>query len=181
MALKLRTEYDVAHLEELQRVVSTATNPAMAKATIQKNLVIGVVALLASVGVITMIGIGITAIVLAVMGLYLLWRGTFFYKACGRDLRKKMDKEFTHNDYVLEDDFIQVSSPVGSKECSYEDCTRLLETNQNIYMMMEDGQGLILDKFNLEGGNEEELRALLEEKTGKTLEWMDRKPRIVEE
>lgn len=181
MALKLRTEYDVAHLEELQRVVSTATNPAMAKATIQKNLVIGVVALLASVGVITMIGIGITAIVLAVMGLYLLWRGTFFYKACGRDLRKKMDKEFTHNDYVLEDDFIQVSSPVGSKECSYEDCTRLLETNRNIYMMMEDGQGLILDKFNLEGGTEEELRALLEEKTGKTLEWMDRKPRIVEE
>lgn len=180
MALTLHTEYDVAHLEELQRVVSAATNPAMAKATIQKNLVIGVVALLASVGIITMIGFGVTAIVLAVLGLYLLWRGTFFYKACGRDLRKKMDKEFTGNDYVLEEDVIQVTSPVGSKECSYEDCIRLLETNRNIYMLMEDGQGLILDKFTLEGGTEKELRALLEEKTGKTLEWMDRKPRIEE-
>lgn len=44
------------------------------------------------------------------------------------------------------------------------------------YVFLESGRGLILDKSNLMGGSVEELRALLQEKTGKPLEWFGRRP-----
>lgn len=177
MALKLHTEYDVAHLEELQRVVGTVLNPEVTQKAIRKNMMVGLAALAGSMVVFKMFGIGATGIVLDIMGLFFIIRGIFFHKICARNLRKRMDKAFTGNDYVLEDECLQMTNAVTSAEVPYEDCTRLLETRQNIYLMMADGQGLILDKSTLEGGTQEELRTLLEEKTGRTLEWVDRDPK----
>ena len=51
-----------------------------------------------------------------------------------------------------------------------------MEAERSIYVFLESGRGLILDKSNLMGGSVEELRALLQEKTGKPLEWFGRRP-----
>ena len=39
--------------------------------------------------------------------------------------------------------------------------------------MLNDGQGLILDKKNVSGGSVEQLRTWLQDKSGKQLEWME--------
>ena len=41
---------------------------------------------------------------------------------------------------------------------------------------MHNGQGLILDKANLRGGSADQLRVLLEEKTGQTCQWVGKRP-----
>ena len=51
-------------------------------------------------------------------------------------------------------------------------CSDLLETGSSFYFIMEDGQGLMLDKGELKGGSTDELRELLERKTGKAAQNM---------
>ena len=49
-----------------------------------------------------------------------------------------------------------------SGQYPYDACHRLLETERNLYYILQNGQGLILDKANLKGGSVDELRAWME-------------------
>ena len=89
-----------------------------------------------------------------------------------RKIRKKMDPAFTGNDYIVDDMGMQVINALGSTEYEYEDCTRLIETDENIYLIMKDGQGMILDKAKVEGGSAEELLDYLKERCTPELEKM---------
>ncbi len=57
-----------------------------------------------------------------------------------------------------------------SSRYPYTDIVRLLETERCLYAILPKGQGLMMDKDNLQGGSAAELKAMLEEKSGKTTE-----------
>ena len=174
MVLEIHTDYDVAHLEELQRVLSKAVNPEIAKKTKRTCFLVGAAMLITGV-VLLMISEKplMSSAVMAVLGIFCMERGVNYFKHSAKSIRRKMNRNFTGNDYILDELGIRIENVTGVLEYTYEDCERLLETNKNIYIMLKDGQGLILDKNNLTGGSVEQLRTWLEENCKKQLEQVD--------
>lgn len=177
MALRMRThtDYDFQHVEELQRVVSKSITHAVTRRTRISNLAWGVLGLAAAV-LLAFRGINwIIVTLLSLLSLFLLAKSVFFYQFTAFGVRQAMDKDIVGSDYILEKSYMLVMNAKGSSQYAYSDCFRLLETEGNIYYIMKNGQGLILDKANLKGGSVEELRAWMEEKCGKKIEWMGKK------
>ena len=176
MVLEIHTEYDIPHLEELQRVLSAAVNPEAAKKSKKTYFLLGMVMMIAGV-VLLMVSETplVSSAIMAVLGIVCMERGVNFFKYAAKNIRRKMNRDFTGNDYILDELGIRVENVTGVLEFAYADCDRLLETNQNIYIMLNDGQGLILDKTNVVGGTAEELRTWLEENCQKNLEKIDMK------
>lgn len=179
MALRIRThtEYDFKHVEELQRVVSKAMAAKVARRNRVSNLLWGAVGLLAAVLIAVQTTHWIIAGILGALSLFLIARGVFFYQFVALGVRHTMDKGITGSDYILEKSYMLVINDKGSNQFAYADCDRLLETEGNLYYITKDGQGLILDKANLKGGTVDDLRAWMEEKCGKKIEWMGKKPK----
>lgn len=174
MTLEIHTDYDVAHLTELQHVMSTAVNPGVAKSMIRSCYLAGVIAVVAGIALMIMAQkVMVMSLIIIGLGVYCLERGVNYFKHAGKSIRRRMNPGFTGNDYIVDELGIRVENLTGVLEYRYEDCDRLLETRDNIYMMMKDGQGLILDKYNMEGGSPEQLRTWLEDNCQKKLEYFD--------
>ena len=69
-------------------------------------------------------------------------------------------------------DLWERSEGEGEVMLSGQNCAYLMETENNFYFVASDGQGLMIDKHHLRGGTADELRAWLEEKSGKTTLWV---------
>ena len=72
------------------------------------------------------------------------------------------------HEFQFENDHILAWQGPKSAKYPYGQCAKLLETAKSFYFLMDNGQGLMMDKAGLHGGSVDELRALLEQKTGKT-------------
>lgn len=174
MAFEIRTDYDETHLEELQKVLDRALErgiDSMAKRQhyiLAGALVAGGIAIATQGGLRTAFGV-----LLCGTGAYIFDHGKRYFMYMSRKIRKQMDPAFTGNDYIVDDMGMQVINALGSTEYEYEDCTRLIETRENIYLIMNDGQGIILDKSRVEGGSTEELLAHLKERCTVELEKME--------
>lgn len=174
MTLEIRTEYDIPHLEELQRVLSIAVNPEIARSTQKRNKTLGLLLLAGCVVVMVLMEkISFFGLGLGAAGLFLLDQGRRYFLHNAKKIRKTMSPAFTGNDYIVDELGIRIDNALNSSEYKYEDCDRLLETENNVYVMLTDGQGLIMDKKNVSGGSVEQLRSWLQEKSGKQLEWID--------
>lgn len=166
--MRTRTEYSFERLMELQRVVSKALVP---KETLRKKasylawgtLGLGVGAYLHAGGGNPYIG---SACLL--MGFILLIRFYFFYHLMAWNAGRVMQKKDRVHAFQFENDHILAWQGQDSAKYPYTKCSDLLETGSSFYFIMEDGQGLMLDKGELKGGSTDELRAFLEQKTGKT-------------
>ena len=176
MVLEIHTDYDAAHLEELQRVLSQTVNPEIAKSSKRSCYIAGGLAVVAGVGLmVAMHKVMAMAMVIVGLGLFCLERGVNYFKHAGKSVRRRMNPAFTGNDYILDELGIRVENVTGVLEYNYEDCDRLLETEKNVYIILNDGQGLILDKNNLQGGSVEQLHTWLEENCKKQLEFVELK------
>ena len=176
MTLEIRTEYDIPHLEELQRVLSIAVNPEIAKSTQKRNKTIGMVLLCVCVLMLIAIEkLSFFALGLGAAGIFLLDQGRRYFLHNAKKIRKSMSPAFTGNDYIVDELGIRIDNALNSSEYKYEDCDRLLETEKNVYIILNDGQGLILDKNNLQGGSVEQLRTWLEDNCKKQPERVDLK------
>lgn len=173
--MRTHTEYDVAHLEELQRVVDKAVRPGAMKKTRFVNLGWGLVCL-AAAGVAAMMNSGpVLLVFLGVLALFFLVRGALVYRFTAMGIRQSMDKNITGSDYVLEKEALQVTNAKTANRYAYIDCARLLETEKSLYFMLAGGQALILDKGNLKGGSVDALRTWMEEKCQKPVEQLDKR------
>lgn len=170
LRLKTHTDYDVTHLEELQRVVSRAVDGAPIRKNRIFNLLWGALSLVVA-GIMLVRGMNAIAVgVCVLLGLFFLARGVFIFWFTAMGVRQTIDKRVQGSDYILEKSAMLVINEAGSHRFAYTDCHRLLETEKAIYFLMKDGQGLILDKRNVKGGSVEELRAWMEQRCGVKLE-----------
>lgn len=166
--MRTRTEYSFERLMELQRVVSKSIVP---KETLRKKasyLAWGTLGL--GVGGYLMAGGGNPYISSAclLMGFILLIRFYFFYHLMAWNASRVMKKKDRVHEFQFEADHILAWQGQNSAKYPYKQCANLLETANSFYFIMDNGQGLMLDKAGLHGGSVEELRALLEQKTRKT-------------
>lgn len=171
LRMKTYTDYDLAHLEELQRVICRAFRQKESRTSRALNLGGGMIFLIIGVAMILRQAWAATLFFVCV-GLVLVARGVFFYKFLAMSVRQKMDKAVRGSEYILEKSYLLVINSKVSRQYPYTDCSRLFETENNIYYIMKNGQGLLLDKANLKGGSVDELRAWMEEKCQKSIEWM---------
>ena len=80
-----------------------------------------------------------------------------------------MKPEQRINDFYFEDKHILACQGQEKAKYYYNKCYKLLEAENSFYFIMENGQGLMLDKMHLSGGSVNELRNFLESKTGKPI------------
>ena len=174
MAFEIRTEYDEAHLEELQRVLDRAMERGIDAMTKKQHYILGGVMLAAGAIIATQGGLqSAFGVLTCAGGLYVVDHGRRHFTYTARKIRKQMPPAFTGNDYTIDEMGIQIINAIGTAEYGYEDCSRLIETEQNLYLIMKDDQGIILDKSNIEGGSAEELRTHLSEHCSVELEKME--------
>jgi len=172
--MRTHTEYDYQRLLELKRVISRALTRKRTLHQRAANLGLGVFAL-------TMAGLLVIfekhwsfVVLLALVGAYFLAWGAFYFQLSALVTLRSLTPRTDNCDYLLEKNYVLSTNGKDGQQYRYETCLRLLETEGNLYFLMEDGQGLVLDKANLKGGTVDQLRAWMEEKTGKKTEWMGR-------
>ena len=168
--MRTYTEYDMNCLEELQRVISKAIDPSVAR----RERLVGLVwsACAFTVSVLMLLGNRHPALVALffVIGVFFASRVLRVYHSMARKAWMDMDKRAVRTDYTLEKSHLTASNPLGSSQYPYSHCVRLLETDARIYVILKDGQGLVLDKAHLTGGSPEQLRTWLESRCGKKAE-----------
>lgn len=173
MAFEIRTEYDEIHLEELQKVLDRALERGIDSMAKRQHYILAGALVAGGIAIATQGGLRIAfGLLLCGTGAYIFDHGRRYFMYMSRKIRKKMDPAFTGNDYIVDDMGMQIINALGSTEYEYEDCTRLIETEENIYLIMKDGQGMILDKSNVEGGSVEELMNYLKERCNPEFEKM---------
>jgi len=169
-SMKIRTEYTFDALTELQRVVCKTLAP---KETARRRLVplVWCVCCLGVGGFMVANGYNaILALLLLIPGVISLVRFAFFYQMLAWEASRKLGEEQSVNDFHLEPAHILARQGKKSAVYPYANCAQLLETPKSFFFIMEDGQGLMLDKGGLKGGSVDDLRAWLEQKTGKSVQ-----------
>ena len=172
MARKLTTTtmYDMDCLEELQQVVSKYFDGSVARRERLVGAVWAVFAFGASV-VAQQAGLHPAIVALLfVIGLYFGARVLRVYRSMARKSYMDMDKNAVRNDYTMDASHIIAENATGSAKYPYSHCARLLETEQRFYVILKEGQGIVLDKEQVSGGSAEDLRRLLESRCGKSAE-----------
>lgn len=172
LRMKTHTDYDFRHIEQLQRVVSRTVNPRVVRRTRISNAALGLCLLLMAAVVVACWKNYVLMGIFGVLGLFNVARGIFYYQFTAFGVRQGMDRSVTGSDYILEKSGLLVTNVKGGHRYPYADCFKLLETEDNLFFIMESGQGLILDKGNLKGGSVDELRAWMEEKCGQKAEFI---------
>ena len=164
------TQYDMDCLEELQRVISKAIDPSVARKERLVGLVWSVCAF--TVSILMLLGSWHPALVALffVIGLFFASRVLRVYRFMARKAWMDMDKRAVRTGYILEKSHLTASNETGSSQYPYSHCLRLLETDARIYIILKEGQGIVLDKAHLQGGSPEQLRTWLENRCGKKTE-----------
>ena len=165
--MRTRTEYTFDALVELQRVVCknlTAKQTARRKFVF---LVWGVCCLGIGVFMVSHGYNALLAMLLLIPGVICMLRYVFFYHMLAWGASRNMSEEQSVNDFHFEPAHILAKQGKQNAVYPYSKCDQILETTNSFFFIMEDGQGLMLDKSNLKGGSVDELRAWLEEKTEK--------------
>ena len=164
------TEYDMDCLEELQRVISKAIDPSVARRERLVGLVWSVCAFAVSILMFLKNWHPALVALFFVIGLFFASRVLRVYRSMARKAWMDMDKNLVRTGYTLEKSHLTASNAAGSSQYPYSHCLRLLETDARIYVILKEGQGIVLDKSHVGGGTPEQLRTWLESKCGKKTE-----------
>ncbi len=173
--LKTSTDYDLDQLEELQRVVGKTVARKQTRRKRASALATGVLCLATGLVLAFRYDSVIQSLICCVVGALLLGWSFFFYPFTAWSAGRAMGKNRQGNEFYFEREEILAVRGKESSRFSYASCARLLETERNFYVLMENGQGLMLDKEHVKGGTPADLRTLLEEKCGKAAEWAGKK------
>jgi len=167
MRTKTLHDYDVTL--ELQQVVGNYLTPGRNLKKRGLLLVGGIAGLIAGAGFAGM-GKPLSSVLLVAWGVIALVWMVFFYHVRARQAMKIMKGVHVLVEFVFEKENILVFQGGRSSRYPYTDVIRLLESKRFLYAILNSGQGLMMDKENLQGGTPAELKAALEEASGKTTE-----------
>ncbi len=168
--LKVKTIYNYELLKELHTVLGSFS-PRIVNRKKSESVSYGLL-FMAAAGYVWYKWQFIEVVILcALIGAVLLCRGLCYYPFTAFVTDKLMKNHQRVNMFEFEEDCICAISSVGSKSrYTYDRCSDLMETERGFYFFM-NGSGVVMEKQFIAGGTVDDLRALLEEKTGRTAEW----------
>ena len=161
-------------MEELQRVAGKTFAKTEVRNRRAMAAAVGAILLAGGAGTAFWNGPAVWAALVCLTGTVILLWSIFYYPFTGWASCRSLGKAREPSDFFLEKREILLTQSNGQARFPYTECDRLIEMERHLFLIMNNGQGLILNKANLMGGSVEELRAFLKEKTGKPLEWLGR-------
>lgn len=166
--MRTQTEYTFDQLFQFQRTMgkTVAKNEIVRKRLV--DFVWGAVAVVISILAGIRFDVPLAAVLFVPFGAILVVRSLFYHHITAWGMKNALGDKAILTEYIFEKDHIMVWQKQNSAKYPYDTCTYLLESEDCFYFIHSEGQALILSKENLKGGNADELRAFLEEKTGKT-------------
>ena len=167
--MKAHTDYDFENLQELQRVVGEMVVRQQTRVKRFASVAWGVGFVVGGTVLLLRNAHALLVLFCLLFGLMQLVRGIFFYSWTALGAYRSMGKNRAGNDFFFEKSEILAVSGRESSRYPYQNCTQLLETRNNMYFIMENGQGLMVDKGSVKGGTVDELKKLLQERSG--TEW----------
>ena len=175
VTMKTHTDYDMEHLEELQWVLGKT----IMKKPFRRKRISGLISggLCVAIGFALAIRHGsvMLSLVCCVLGALLLSQSIFSNFFSAWSASRAMKRRGISNEFHFQrNEILAVCGDVSSR-FAYTSCMNLMETDVNLYFIMDSGQGLMLDKRNVRGGSVDELRAMLQEKSGKDVLWVSKK------
>ncbi len=176
--MKARTDYDFAHLVDLQRVGSQTGNRQWN--LLRRGIILAAAAVCVVVGVSILMNTSGNA---AQAGVYFLLAALlagafcFFHQVSAWRLQQKIGKKKVPDEFSFGDSGVDITRGTQSVHYPYADCDKILETELAFYLFHQTGKGLVISKGQIEGGTPDELRSLLEEKCGVTTRWVGRGPK----
>lgn len=163
--LRTRTTYDFETLLELQQVVGGVLTRKQTRRWRVILLLVSLAGFALGIFMATR-GKALTAGIGFAWGIVALMWDVLFYPIRAWKAGRVM-KGTVVVDFVFEKETILVFQGGRSSRYPYTDAADLLETDNCLYIILKNGQGLMMDKNNVGGGTAEELKALLEERTGR--------------
>ena len=170
-----RTDYDFAHLVDLQRVAAQTRSRQWTM--IQRGI------LLAAAAACTFLGVSILtstqgnvgqAVVYFLLAAVLVGMCLFFHQASAWRMKRKIGKKRVMDQFRFGELGVDITRGSESAHYPYADCDTLLETELAFYLFHHRGKGLVISKSRLEGGTPDDLRALLEDRCQVKTRWVGR-------
>lgn len=171
--LRTHTDYDLERMEELQRVAGKTFAKQQTKVKRVSAFSWGIGFTVAGVFVLLAHNNAFLTLLFCGIGLLRLANGIFFYQWAAWKAYQALGKNKEGNDYIFEKTEILATRGKEGGRYAYTDCKQLLETQRNFYFILTNGQGLMLDKSRVKGGTVDDLRRLLEERSGQTVTRVD--------
>lgn len=174
--MRARTDYDFAHLVDLQRVGSHTGNRQWT--LLRKGIILAAAVVCAALGVSILMstsGNAAQAGVYFLLAVLLVGVFCFYYQFSAWRLKAKIKRNKVPDEFVFGDAGVDITRGTQSVHYAYSDCDRMLETELAFYLFHQKGKGLVISKSQIEGGTADELRALLEEKCGVKTQWVGRR------
>ena len=173
--IKARTDYDFAHLVDLQRVgAQTGSRQWM---LFRRGIILAAAAACAFLGVTIMTstdGNASQAVVYFLLSAILGGMCFFFHHYSAWRIKRKIGKQKVQDEFAFGDYGVDITRGAESVRYPYSDCDNLLETEMAFYLFHHRGKGLVISKSQIEGGTPDDLRALLEEKCQIKTRWVGR-------
>ena len=171
--LRTHTDYDLERMEELQRVAGKTFAKQQSKVKRVSAFSWGVGFTVAGIFLLLVHDSVFLTLLFCAIGLLRLANGIFFYQWAAWKAYQALGKNKEGNDYLFEKTEILATRGKEGGRYAYTDCKQLLETEKNLYFILASGQGLMLDKAKVKGGTAEDLRRLLEERSGQTVTYVE--------
>ena len=174
-AMKARTDYDFAHLVDLQRVEAQTKNKRWLLFRRGILLVAAVGSAFLGVTILTSTdenpGLAMVYFVLAVI---LAGMFCFFSHYSAWRIKRKIGKQKVVDEFVFGDYGVDITRGPQSVRYPYSDCDTLMETELAFYLFHHRGKGMAISKSQIQGGSPDDLRSLLEEKCQIKTRWVGR-------
>ena len=174
-AMKARTDYDFAHLLDLQRV--EAKTGGKQWILFRRGILLAAAVGCALLGVTIMNntdGNLVQAMIYFLLAVVLGGMFCFFHHYSAWRIKKKIGKKKVPDEFVFGDYGVDITRGDQSVRYPYADCDKLLETELAFYLFHHRGKGLVISKSQIEGGTPDDLRSLLEDKCQVKTRWAGR-------
>lgn len=173
--IKARTDYDFAHLVDLQRIgAQTGSRQWM---LFRRGIILAAAAACAFLGVTIVTstnGNMSQAVIYFLLAAVLGGMFFFFHHYSAWRIKRKIGKKKVQDEFTFGDYGVDITRGAESVRYPYSDCDNLLETELAFYLFHHRGKGLVISKSQIEGGTPDDLRALLEDKCQIKTRWVGR-------
>ena len=167
---RVHTQLDYPQLLEMHRVVDGVLAPNCLRKKQRFNISVAIIDVAVGAFCFQASRQIWVAVLFGVLAALFLAAGIFYFRIAALTAKRQMDKRTFSTDYTFDDEEMRGVNARGEAHYPYENCSRLVETEGNLYFVTARGEVVMLAKGGLQGGTAEELREFLQEKCGRTVE-----------
>ena len=108
--------------------------------------------------------------ILLIVGVVAACRSIFHYPLQLQQLTKNQKTNLAENSYTFKNDTFVLENDLGVREYGYDKLYHVVESQDHLFLMMNESSALVLPKKSVLHGSPKALREFLEEKTGKKVQ-----------